>query len=100
MGFRDPDVSHILKGTREDIIACVHGDPIVPLRLDGRLTSPELRIINDVIMDEGGHMHELEGYGRMFDHVDIIVAILCREQDKYRSYPFTSGLKQVKGSLL
>ena len=71
VGFRHPDVGHVLQGTSENIIACIHGNPIVPLRLDGRFPPSEFRIINDVIMDKGGHMHELEGYSRMFDHNGI-----------------------------
>ena len=42
-----------MHGTRHEIVTDKDGDMIVPYRVDGRTVASRLRVVDDVVVDEG-----------------------------------------------
>ncbi len=69
------DLDHHLEGLAEQEVADQHAGLIAPEHAGSELAAPHLALVNDIVMQQRGRVHELDGSRQL----DMTVAGIARE---------------------
>lgn len=82
-----------------NVVAGIHGDPVVPFRLHRRLAPPRVGIVDHVVVDKRSRVNQLQRHSDILQLLQIVISELSAEQDEDRPKTFAARLQQVQGRL-
>jgi hypothetical protein len=72
---------------------------IAPDHARGLLAAAKVTLVDDIVVKEGGGVHELDGGGELDVRVAAVTAHLRRRKGQHRAQPLAAGADQVTGDL-
>ena len=93
------DLDHHPERLAEQEVADQHACLIAPEHARRKLAAPELALVDDVVVQERGGVHEFDRGGELDVSVAGIAGQVCHRQRQHRAQALASGGDQVVGDL-
>ena len=83
-GIERADLDHHLEGLAEEEVADQHARLVAPDHAGGELAAAELALVDDVVVEEGGGVHELDARRELDMALAVVTAHLGRSDGEHR----------------
>jgi len=93
------DLHHHLEGLSEQEVANKHTGLVAPYHPGGRLASAHFAFVDDIVMQERGRVHELDGGRKLGVPVTPIACQVRHRHRQHRTQPLAARADQVIGNL-
>ena len=93
------DLDHHLEGLAEEIIADQHARLVAPDHARRQLAAPQLALVDHVVVEKRGGVHELDAGGELDMAVARVAAHPRRGDGQHRPQPLAAGGDQVPGDV-
>ena len=91
---------HQVKGGSEHIIAHQNRNFISPFEVQGFLFAADFRIVDDIVMDEGGDVDHFQGGAQGNGFFRDFTAVFGRQDGQGGTDSFSAGIRQIIDHLL
>src|SRR5690606_9772512 len=78
--------NHHLEGARVEKVTDEHAGGVAEYRVGGLSPAPQCRLVNDVVVQQGGGMNELDHRCQQVMPVALVAQRPCHHQQQCRSY--------------